>query len=287
MRTSKGMSLRHLARQIGLSPTYLSQVETGKVPPPNHKRIQKIEEILDIPEGCLLDLTDRLDPRMVRYLNETPGATAFLRTAQETGITESDFLDLTELVRAEGPTGMRRRLSLNRGRRHAPRRGTRSRRVDERPLTICHHLRKDLIVLRSRARTKEEALGRVLSEVQKVYPACERECTLEDVLERERLASTGIGSGIAIPRLVTEGVKRTAMGIFRFPAGVPFDAVDGEPVHLLFFLVGPHDQNGLHLKMLARITRLLNHGTFKDRLLSARTIEELLSLFKEADERIQ
>lgn len=287
MRTSKGISLRRLARQAGLSPTYLSQVETGKVGPPNHKRVHRIEEILGIPEGSLLGLTDRLDPRVARYLNDTRGATAFLKASMETGLGESDFLELTRLVLEEGASGMREILSGGRERRSRSRSMSRTRPTDKKPPALSCHLRRELIVLSSRARTKEGALSRVISEVRRVYPSCEGDLALESVLQRERQASTGIGGGIAIPHLVTEKVMTTSMGIFRFPDGVPFEAIDGEPVRLLFFLVGPRAEIGLHLNMLARITQLLNHDSFKNKLLSARTTDKLISFFKEAEERIR
>jgi len=92
LRISTGTSLRHLAKEVGLSPTYISHIETGKLPPPNQSRISKIEEVLNIPEGALFHLTDRIDEKVAIYLNDIAEAGTFLRTAFDEGMKEEDAL---------------------------------------------------------------------------------------------------------------------------------------------------------------------------------------------------
>src|SRR5208283_158220 len=96
--------------------------------------------------------------------------------------------------------------------------------------------------------------------------------------ERERLGSTAIGDGIAIPHGKLRGVTKI-IGVFgRHAKGVDFDSLDGGPTHLFFVLLAPEDSASLHLKALARVSRLLKDGAFRSRLLAAKDSAELYSL---------
>lgn len=89
----------------------------------------------------------------------------------------------------------------------------------------------------------------------------------EVLLERERLGSTGIGDGVAIPHGKMKGLKTILCAFGRSKEGVEFDAVDGRPVHLFFLLIAPEAAASLHLKMLSRVSRLFRDPSFRKRLL--------------------
>ena len=104
--------------------------------------------------------------------------------------------------------------------------------------------------------------------------------------ERERLGSTAIGDGIAIPhgKLPT---LQSVLGVFgRHAKGVDFDSLDGKVTHLFFLLVAPEDSVGQHLKALARVSRLLKDADFRQRLLAAAGRAEIYALIREEDEKI-
>jgi len=105
------------------------------------------------------------------------------------------------------------------------------------------------------------------------------------LLKRESLGSTGIGQGVAIPHGKSDCVARliAAFGVSR--AGVDFDSLDGEPVHLFFLLVAPEDSAGPHLKALARISRLLKDKHFRDSLRATKEEKTLLKIVYEEDTR--
>ena len=84
------------------------------------------------------------------------------------------------------------------------------------------------------------------------------------LLEREQLQSTGIGDGVAIPHSALEHAEAQAGALLLFPKGIDFDAIDSQPVHIVFGVVGPKRATGEHLRTLARISRLLrDEGTRK------------------------
>lgn len=93
---------------------------------------------------------------------------------------------------------------------------------------------------------------------------------LQKVLEeRELLASTAIGDGIAIPHGKLDSVDRLVGALGRSVSGLAFDSIDGKPTHLIFMLVAPSNSAGVHLKALARLSRLFRDATFRQRLLDA------------------
>ena len=94
--------------------------------------------------------------------------------------------------------------------------------------------------------------------------------TIQDVLEkREQLQSTGIGDGVAIPHGSLDQLEKQCAAIVLCPDGVPFDAIDGRPVTIVVGVVGPRRATGEHLRMLARISRLLHDGSVRNRLLAS------------------
>jgi PTS system nitrogen regulatory IIA component len=110
---------------------------------------------------------------------------------------------------------------------------------------------------------------------------------LVDVLwERERLGSTAIGDGIAIPHGKLPGLKGVIGAFGRHVAGVDFDSLDGSPTHLFFLLVAPEESVGQHLKALARVSRLLKDRGFRDKLISAADGAEIFRLIREEDEKL-
>ena len=107
---------------------------------------------------------------------------------------------------------------------------------------------------------------------------------IEILLERERLGSTGIGQGIAIPHAKTDQTGQIAAAFGLSRRGVNFDALDGEPVYIFFLLVAPPDAAGLHLKALARISRLLKDKFFRQSLRDVKDAAEVVRIIKEEDQ---
>jgi PTS system nitrogen regulatory IIA component len=102
--------------------------------------------------------------------------------------------------------------------------------------------------------------------------------------EREALQSTGIGDGVAIPHGALENLGGQVAALLICPEGVPFDAIDGGPVHILFAVVGPKRATGEHLKTLARISRLLRDPSFRAKLLASTDRTQAFGLIQSAEE---
>lgn len=107
---------------------------------------------------------------------------------------------------------------------------------------------------------------------------------IDAIMEREKLMSTGIGNGVAIPHAKTNSCLRLCAAFGR-SSGVPFDALDEKPVRLVFLLVTPETETGPHISALARISRLLKHKVFKDALLSAKNEAEIYRIIEEEEKK--
>lgn len=106
-----------------------------------------------------------------------------------------------------------------------------------------------------------------------------------DVLkQREKLGSTGIGDGVAIPHGKVSDLPNLVVAFGRSRKGIPFDAVDGKPVHLFFLLMAPENSTGQHLKVLAKISKLLKTPEFRRKLIDAKTTGDLYKAIIVQDE---
>lgn len=114
-------------------------------------------------------------------------------------------------------------------------------------------------------------------------PAIDREALLRVLVERERLASTAIGEGVAIPHGKLATVNRLVGCIGRSVAGVNFDSMDGRPTHIFFVLIAPENSTGIHLKALARISRLFKDPEFRTRIMQAKDGAEMYRVLADED----
>jgi len=130
---------------------------------------------------------------------------------------------------------------------------------------------------------KKGILEELVAPVAKVANVSE-EGLVKVLLDRERLGSTGIGGGVGIPHGKLKNLDEILLGFGLSRNGVDFESMDGKPTHVFFLLVTPENSTGLHLKMLARISRLLKDESFKERLISASSREEIFSIIQAEDE---
>jgi PTS system nitrogen regulatory IIA component len=138
-----------------------------------------------------------------------------------------------------------------------------------------------------RSATKEAVLRELSEAVCRLVPALSPDHLTSVLMEREALGSTGIGEGVAIPHGKVAGIDRLVAVFGRSLEGVQFASLDGKPARLFFLVVAPENNSaGMHLKALARISRLVKDERFRRRLLDAAGVEGLTQALREEDERI-
>lgn len=150
-------------------------------------------------------------------------------------------------------------------------------------MKVVDLLKKELIKMQIQSKDKEGAIKELLELMKGQPEVVDWEKFLHDVYEREKLGSTGIGDGIALPHARSEGVKKLIIAFGRNFQGINFDALDGKPVSLIFLIGTPKDDVGTYLKTLAHLSRLLKKEYLRRKLLSAQTPKEVLQAFEEVE----
>ena len=111
------------------------------------------------------------------------------------------------------------------------------------------------------------------------------EAIRDSVFERERSMSTGVGKGLAIPHCKTKSVDKNYAAFARLESPLDFNSIDNEPVQIIFLLVGPDSNHSQHIKLLSRISRLMNSASFHEKILSSNTSEVIIEAFQEEEEK--
>lgn len=135
------------------------------------------------------------------------------------------------------------------------------------------------------AADKEGVLKEMVDLLADVKDIGDKKSVLKALVERENLGSTGIGQGIAIPHGKTEKVDGLVAVLGLSKKGVNYEALDGEPVYILFLLVAPKDTAGPHLKALAQISRLLRDSYFCELLRRCKSAKEIFDLITKEENR--
>jgi PTS system nitrogen regulatory IIA component len=152
-------------------------------------------------------------------------------------------------------------------------------------MKISEYLRPEDIIPELAASTKNEVIEELSAVLAGHYNGLDIEQLREKILEREKLGSTGVGDGIAIPHAKLRSVGKILVVFGRSSKGVDFNAIDGKAVHILFLLVAMDENFGAHLKLLARISRILKNPSFRKRILEAVDAESIYQIIREQDER--
>ena len=150
-------------------------------------------------------------------------------------------------------------------------------------MKICDVLDRKSILPDLKARNKKGILEELVVPVAEIAGVSQKDLA-KVLMERERLGSTGIGGGIGIPHGKMKNLQSLVLGLGLSRKGVDFESLDGQPTHIFFLLVTPENSTGLHLKLLARISRILKNDLFKSRLMEATDSDGILGIIREEDE---
>ncbi|RLB12224.1 MAG: PTS sugar transporter subunit IIA [Deltaproteobacteria bacterium] len=153
-------------------------------------------------------------------------------------------------------------------------------------MKLSEIIEQDDIIPELQAEDKAGVLEELAEVICRHEPLLNKKRLVQVLMDRERLGTTGIGDGIAIPHGKIDVLKTPLLSFGRSKKGINYNAIDNKPVHLFFLLVAPENSSGLHLHILARIARLLKNNKFKKGLMEADTEEEIYKIITEADKEI-
>lgn len=153
-------------------------------------------------------------------------------------------------------------------------------------MRITDTLAKDLIVPNLASKNKLDCLMECAEAISAYRPDLQKDDIATVLLEREKLGSTGIQDGIAIPHGKFKGIHEALILFARSLEGIDFQSFDTKPTHLFFVLLAPEEASSEHLKLLARLSRLLKNPKLREQLLKADNAEEIYKILLEEDKKL-
>jgi PTS system nitrogen regulatory IIA component len=145
--------------------------------------------------------------------------------------------------------------------------------------------KEESVILELESSSKPEVIRELASKVSSVYPNINAQDLAEVLLQREKLCSTALDSGVAIPHAKLGGISSIIVAFGRSTKGIEFESLDSKPTHLFMLVVAPESSAGAHLKLLARISNIFRSPGFRKKLMEAQTEEEIYNLIIEEDEK--
>lgn len=151
-------------------------------------------------------------------------------------------------------------------------------------MKLHHFLEPDLVILDLDDDGVESTLRRLVHHLAERGQIEEEEPVIDALLQREAAQSTGIGGGVAVPHAVYPTLQSTLIELALAPGGVDFQALDSQPVHVFFLLLSPPASSSTHIKLLARIARLMKQPDVLKGLLEAQTADQVIERIRGFDE---
>ena len=152
-------------------------------------------------------------------------------------------------------------------------------------MKLSNLLSPELIKIPLESQNKEGVIRELVDVLAQNGKVTDSDSVLEAVLEREKVMSTGVGQGIAIPHGKTESATGVVAAMGISPGDIDFQAIDEQPVHIVFLLLAPPYETGLHLKALSRVSRLLSKEDFREKLLRASSPEEAMQFIRDEEKK--
>lgn len=150
-------------------------------------------------------------------------------------------------------------------------------------MKISEILTKEFIVPNMQSNSKNDAIIELLDLFKTDARVKDMELVQNAVLERENIMSTGVGKGFAIPHAKTNAINDIIVAFGKLDQPIDFKSLDEQPVSFIFLLVGKESHVGPHIKLLSRISRMMNKDEFRDSLLNSKTAEDIFNLFLEEE----
>ena len=151
-------------------------------------------------------------------------------------------------------------------------------------MKVSELLNPGVIISDLKGSKKEEVINELIDLFKNDSRVEDVEKVRSAVLDREKIMSTGVGKGFAIPHGKTNSISDIIAAFGKTKNPVDYDALDNQPVHLVFLLVGKDNLVSKHIKLLSRISRMMNKDDFRNQLLEANSAEEILNIFHKEEE---
>ncbi|WP_342377938.1 helix-turn-helix domain-containing protein [Myxococcus stipitatus] len=261
LRVDAGLSLRDLARRIGVSSAYLSRVENGVDAPPTVERLTAIARELDVPPALLMDVANRVSPYVAEYLEDVPGSgTLFLELARRR-LTGAQLARVRDFLDAEFPV---------RGGAHG----------DAPVPALAPLLAPERVMLQVSCGGWEDVVDVVAGRLAAALPGVDAARLVEGLSQLDGLSSCSVGGGVAVPHVFLPGVP-SVVALVTLAKGLRVDTPDGRPLRLVVAAVDG-ERGRARLIRMAHVARLAARG-LAERLDEARQPAQVLAALEELE----
>jgi fructose-specific phosphotransferase system IIA component len=146
-------------------------------------------------------------------------------------------------------------------------------------------LQKNAVIINLEASNKTELLIQIAQYLASLYDLKDKAMVVQKIMDREAEMSTGIGFGIAIPHARVEGIERVYMVAARLVKGIEFDAIDEQPVHLIFMVLSPANASNPYTQILSSLSRIMSYEEIRQSLIEAETPETFLNVIARGEDK--
>ncbi len=153
-------------------------------------------------------------------------------------------------------------------------------------MKICSLLNVERIIPSLQARDKEGVINELVDLFKGSSEITDITAVRKAVLDREKIMSTGVGKGFAIPHAKTNAVSEIVVAFGKSDEPINYESLDGQPVYLVFLIVARENMVGPHIRLLSRISRMMNKDEFRQALREAKSAEEIRKIICEEEEKI-
>ena len=150
-------------------------------------------------------------------------------------------------------------------------------------MNITDELKKETIIAYLKSKNKNEVIKELTNHISKLHPNINTDQAYEVIIEREKLCSTALDVGVAIPHGKMSGISNFIITFGKSEQGIDFESLDGKPTHLFILILSPENSSGLHLKLLAKISKIFKIQEFRSKLLNAKNSDEIYEIIAEED----
>ena len=277
LRQAKGISLREMAKQLGVSPAFLSQIEAGRQHKIPKARIVQVAEMLGVSEGYLLGTARQIHPDVLRFLSETPEAAEFMTAAMRNGMAPEDFTQLREIVEERKGRAGFAWAGTPRNRKKLKATAAEN---------LASFLDASLCLTGVGVQNKDRLFQRFVKLLAKKNKSVSPEVLLERMEKRERQSPTSVGGGVAIPHAFVPDIDEPVVGVLLLKRAIQYGPTNEDRVKTVFFLVGKEGDPGQHLPILARIARLCSTPEFLDVLAKVKSGRDVYKTVINWDKRV-
>ncbi len=152
-------------------------------------------------------------------------------------------------------------------------------------MKLVDFLKVKTVIPKLKSTTKQSVIKEIADNISNIHPNINNERLIEALLEREKLCSTALDSGVAVPHAKISGITEIILGFGKSLEGIAFESLDNTPTNFFITLIAPENSSGTHIQLLARISKIFRDQDLRSKLLNCDSEEEIFYTLTSEDEK--